>query len=277
MFGVMMMHPALLAYALLTDAVARLRDRAKWLDRKPLVMTIVEEAWESYGVNKHVSNVDVASFAAMVTRDYRVDVASPPECGCIRPDAAGFNCRHGNNVPYHFIETMARIAHQGVMADIDTITGDLASVKSVVANYHDGMSDGIHLIAIETRKERERREREERRRELEGAAAKFAQAHNVKPASFAFIRAVERAVSSVRERRDHERGHEARMEHWAACMHSGAGSSVFFDDINYTEGLLTGQVDDLQDILAWMHDACPLLMAAYDEHKRRRARKHRYG
>jgi len=91
-------------------------------------------------------------------------------------------------------------------------------------------------VWVGTAEQHEAMEADEERRRLEKLAGKIAKAAKVGVDSLAFLRVVDEHIQRAeRERADWNSG-EIRAEQWAACMHSGAGQSAYFDDLNFENG-----------------------------------------
>jgi hypothetical protein len=72
-------------------------------------------------------------------------------------------------------------------------------------------------------------------------------------------------LDKIRGEQEHWNNPEVRAEQWAACMYSGAGRDVYFDDLNFENGRYEGRRDTIHDVMDWLGENCPLLMAQYRE------------
>lgn len=124
-----------------------------------------------------------------------------------------------------------------------------------------------------TKEEYAEHERERRREELEGLAKRLAAKFKVKLSSIAFIEKLYEAIDIINGDREHWNNPEVRAEEWAACMYSGGGSDVYYDDLNFVNNRYSEQCTDLWDILDWLREECPLLMCKYEEKKLREENK----
>lgn len=141
----------------------------------------------------------------------------------------------------------------------------IGDVSSMYRDMNDHDWGGCSFIG--TVEDYEKRQQEERRAELETAAAVFAQSHNVRSGSMEFIAAVEAEIERVRDQQEEWNNPERRMEEWAACQHTGGGSEVYFDDLNFENGRYASRRESLFGIMEWLEQNCPLLMAKYRETK----------
>lgn len=171
---------------------------------------------------------------------------------------------------YHDKTTVEKVAHS-LTEDRWYKVGDLKEIntlKQLESAYHDAMDNGGgRLVYLKTAEVHEKIMEEQRRKNLEQSAKHFAASNKVKVGTFEFIRAVERAIQKLAYRSERWNDGETRMEEWAACMYSGAGRETYFDDLNYVNGQLGGERDDLEGIMDWLQSECPLLMAKYEEMK----------
>lgn len=110
---------------------------------------------------------------------------------------------------------------------------------------------------------------DEERRRLEKVATKIAKAAKVGIDSLAFLRVVDEHITRAEQEQADWNDGETRAEQWAACMHSGAGQSTYFDDLNFENGRYSSYVNDLQAIKNWLAEQCPLLFAQYNEQQRK--------
>lgn len=147
--------------------------------------------------------------------------------------------------------------------------GDLAKITGIGylrEMYSDAMSsEYISMIHLMTEEDHLKAETEERRKRLEKSASEFASRNGVTFGTMEFVHEVQRHINHIRDQRSSWNSGEARMERFGACMVSGAGSDVFFDDNNFENGRFSGRECDLEEIFEWLRDQCPLLMAQYQE------------
>lgn len=122
----------------------------------------------------------------------------------------------------------------------------------------------LYLLTVE---ESEKRERDEKRKKMESYASQFAYSHNVGVNSLEFIEAIHNELERVASEREHWNNPEVRMEQWAACLYAGVGSEVYFDDLNFENGRYDSRKTTLHDLLDWLGEACPLLMAQWNERR----------
>lgn len=118
-----------------------------------------------------------------------------------------------------------------------------------------------------TKETYEKRKREKRREELESTAKELAAQFKVKLSSLEFIEKLHEAIRGVEYGREEWNNPERRAEEWAACMYSGVGSDVYYDDLNFENGRFSERMDEYYDILEWLEEECPLLMCKYEEMK----------
>lgn len=116
-----------------------------------------------------------------------------------------------------------------------------------------------------TRRDYEERKREEERKRLEHAASDIAARHRVQPGTMEFLAAVEAEIQAADDAHSAWNDPETRMEHWAACMYSGAGRDAYFDDLNFENGRMESRADLAASVLEWCRKATPLLYAQYCE------------
>lgn len=122
-------------------------------------------------------------------------------------------------------------------------------------------------IFFGTEEEYYEKKREERREELESTAKELAAKFKVKLSSLEFIEKLHEAIDGVRDDQEQWNNPERRAEEWAACMYSGGGSDVYYDDLNFENGRYNDRINDYYDILDWLREECPLLMCKYEEMK----------
>lgn len=132
--------------------------------------------------------------------------------------------------------------------------------KQIAESYCEDMFFG-------TVKEYDEMKREERREELESTAKELAAKFKVKLSSLEFIEKLHEAIDGVRDDQEQWNNPERRAEEWAACMYSGGGSDVYYDDLNFENGRYNDRINDYYDILDWLREECPLLMCKYEEMK----------
>jgi hypothetical protein len=126
------------------------------------------------------------------------------------------------------------------------------------------------LTGKQAKKQKDEKEYEE----MEAAAQCFAADCGHKLGTKEFIRALDKAVHKVKERREHWNNPEVRMEEWAACMYTGGGSEVYFDDLNYVNGRFESERRSLDQVWEYLERKFHILMMRYHEAKaRRQARK----
>jgi len=118
-----------------------------------------------------------------------------------------------------------------------------------------------------TLEEYKKKESESQRERLERVASSFARKHKVGMGSLEFIRAIHEEIERVECQREQWNNPEVRMEEYAACRFSGAGTDTYFDDLNYVNGQHDSNISELYAILDWLGECCPLLMAQYHEMK----------
>lgn len=125
-------------------------------------------------------------------------------------------------------------------------------------------NDYVSFVSLLTVEQHEAERQEKRRKELETTAAAFAARHNVGVATLEFIDALQRHLEHVEGYREQWNSGERRAEEWAA--HRFAGSSeAYFDDLNYVNERCSGESRTLRDVLEWLGENCPLLMAKWNE------------
>lgn len=110
-------------------------------------------------------------------------------------------------------------------------------------------------------------QREEWRRKLEKRASEVAKKHGVTVNSMAFIEAVSAELHALVEREEQYDSHESRMEEWGRHREAGVSTEVYYDNRNYTHGQFEKAMEDLEDILEYISEQCPLLWAQYQESK----------
>lgn len=141
----------------------------------------------------------------------------------------------------------------------------------VIASYRDFYDDIANgysgIIGIYTEEQYKEEKQEERRKELEVLAGELARKNKVRLDSFEFIRLVEEKIEEVEYQQKSWNNPERRMEEWAACRYAGVGQDVYFDDLNFENSRYNERQGTYRDILAWLGENCPLLMAKYKEEK----------
>ena len=143
---------------------------------------------------------------------------------------------------------------------------DWATLRSTY--YEACESEWGRLDQLLTNEESDSYEREEKRKAMESFAGQFAHSHNVGVNSMEFIHAIHVELGRVRDQQEHWNSGEARMERMGACiaeLGSAYGSEIFFDDNNFENGRFGEHTTTLSDLLDWLGEACPLLMAQYAE------------
>lgn len=141
------------------------------------------------------------------------------------------------------------------MMDRENITDFTIAESSVEDQY------------LGTKEQYEKHERERRREELESAAKELAAKFKVKLSSLDFIEKLHEAIRGVEYQQESWNNPERRAEEWAACMYSGGGSEVYYDDLNFENGRYHNRIESYYDILEWLEEECPLLMCKYEELK----------
>ncbi len=139
---------------------------------------------------------------------------------------------------------------------------NVADLMPAMAEAIEG--DYVYLVFFGTPAEAEGYRLEERRKELEPIASELARRYRVKIDSHAFVDAIHAELGIVREEQDQWNHPEVRMEQWAACRMGGYGQDLYFDDLNFENGRYGARRDELHDILEWLGEACPLMMATYN-------------
>lgn len=125
-------------------------------------------------------------------------------------------------------------------------------------------SEWGRLLHLETPEEQTERQQDERRRELEQLASGIARKHGVRCDSLEFIRIVHQEIESVDYERERWNSGERRMEEWAAHRYAGTTES-YFDDLDYVNHRIGDRSRDLNDVLTWLSQTCPLLWAKWEE------------
>ena len=149
---------------------------------------------------------------------------------------------------------------------------ELAKIKNVkeLGEFYGGEFDYDPLIFFGTAEERKRRDAEKRRKELEGLASQIAHEYNVGINTLEFLSVVEKQIANIGYEQEQWNNPEIRMEQAAACYHalgSARGQEVYFDDLNFENGRYNSYRDDLEGILEWIGENCPLLWAQHEERK----------
>lgn len=150
--------------------------------------------------------------------------------------------------------------------DLDLIN-DVKTISDLGNSLMDDLRDEC-LIFFGTSEEYTKHKAEKRRQELESAASQIAMHHNIKVNSLEFIGVVEKQIADVDYAQERWNDDEIRMEEWAAHMHSGS-RDAYFDDLNFVNGHYEHNRDQLENILEWVSENCPLLWAQYEEQKLR--------
>lgn len=147
----------------------------------------------------------------------------------------------------------------GLTANVKT----LRDIGQMVAEMYDGDS---RMCFFGTRADYDKKRAEERRKELEGVAKRFAADNGIMIGTFDFIRKVEEAIYGVALRQRDFNSGEQRAERYAACMFAGCRES-FWSDNDFENDRFSSRRDNLEGILEWLREECPLLMAKYEEMK----------
>lgn len=243
------------------NAIDRLRAR---LGDFALIMTTVDED-EDGRTFSHQGNVDLDSFVdIMISSHY---ARRDPECGCVGDGEENIWCPHDERLP------SAQVSFE--MAERVSEIDAIKTVKDVASWLHESYdpSGYVHVLSVLTPKQHVKRNAEARRKELEQVAGSLANKYNCKLDSFAFIRHLKREVKQIERQREQWNNPEVRMEEYAAHMYAGS-RDAYFDDLNFENDRYSERSRTLTDVLAWLGENCPLLMAQYRE-RQIKMRKHK--
>ena len=148
----------------------------------------------------------------------------------------------------------------------------LSDLYEIIA-YHNGSESDGGTAFVESPKVYRKRTEKEERRACEELAGEICRRYKVKPDSIDFIHAARkhyrRIINSERHFRDDP---EMRAERYGRCMANGCRDS-FFEDNDYSSGLIHDASDKLARLLSYLRKHCPLLMAQYKEQQLRKRRR----
>lgn len=142
-----------------------------------------------------------------------------------------------------------------------------------ILSYYTGNVEGDGSFcnaAVITSEENKKQVAENEYNRIEESARNFADSCGHKIGSVQFINALNKAVRHVRDERAQWNSGERRMEEWAACMYSGAGREVYFDDLNFENGRYSSRLASLKDVWDYMERKFPIMMLRYQEWKARK-------
>ena len=105
-----------------------------------------------------------------------------------------------------------------------------------------------------------KRQEEERRQRLEGFAAQIARSYRIKAYSPEFIEACHSELARFQDYRE-------GMREDGLCIGWGVTPEQWFDEFNESQG----DSARIHELLDWLEEKCPLLMAQYHEGQARRA------
>ncbi len=118
--------------------------------------------------------------------------------------------------------------------------------------YRETIENGELITVEENTKKRE----SARRDRLERAATGIASASGLKVASTEFVDHLYSLIEGVRDQRN-------GMREDGLCIGFGATAEQWFDDHNY----LGGQIGEINELIEWLDEFCPLFMMRYREEK----------
>jgi hypothetical protein len=151
-----------------------------------------------------------------------------------------------------------------------TVPTTVEEMKEIFLNENEHDYGHVRLMSVKDMK-KEKADAEYAR--IERAAQAFAGRCKAKLGTMAFLAALDREVNKLAHRRERWNDGETRMEEWAACMYSGAGSETYFDDLNYVNGQMDSEAASLEDVYAYIERKFPILFMRYQERKARKAKK----
>ena len=151
-----------------------------------------------------------------------------------------------------------------------TVPTTVEEMKEIFLNENEHDYGHVRLMSVKDMK-KEKAQKEYAR--IEQAAQAFAGRCKAKLGTMEFLAALDREVNKLAHRRERWNDGETRMEEWAACMYSGAGSETYFDDLNYVNGQMDSEGASLQDVYAYIERKFPILFMRYQERKARKAKK----
>ena len=102
--------------------------------------------------------------------------------------------------------------------------------------------DGVHFISLLTEPEAKKRRREKEYKRMEAIASGFAAECGHGICTWGFLRELDCAIRRVKSAREVWNNPEVRMEEFAACRYAGVGSEVYFDDLNFENGVTTARL-----------------------------------
>lgn len=151
-----------------------------------------------------------------------------------------------------------------------TVPTTVEEMKEIFLNESESDYGHVRLMTVKDMK-KEKADAEYRR--IESAAQSFAAKCGKSMGTMAFLAALDREVHKLAYRRERWNDGETRMEEWAACMYSGAGSETYFDDLNYVNGQMDSEGASLEDVYAYIERKFPILFMRYQERKAKKSKK----
>lgn len=128
--------------------------------------------------------------------------------------------------------------------------------------------EGIH-VSMYDKKGWAEYEEKKLREEAEPVVAMICQKYNVKPSSLAMVKALHRHYKGIQDsERDFRDNPERRAERWMDASYSDS-TEGFWEDNDYASTQIVDADDKLQTAMRYLHRYCPLLMARWDEKRKK--------
>lgn len=147
--------------------------------------------------------------------------------------------------------TIGDILSEGEWEDDDISEG--VTVDEIVSLINQGEYQYVRTLASY---EKERAEKE--RMEIEHVAADFARKCGHGVGTVGYIKAIRAAITRHQDEVEVAFSGESKMERMAACQFAGCGGS-YYEDEDYIQSKYSQDYENLQRVLTWIEDNCPLL------------------
>lgn len=169
---------------------------------------------------------------------------------------------------YQYRYTVREILSK-IVEEYDYKVGDISTIKTVGhlhEMYEYTLDDSTQLVYFLREEDAIKEENENRRIKLERYAKDFAKECGYNIGTFEFINKLEERLGRVRGEREDFNSGEAKRERWMDYSYAGCRDSYWTDN-DFENGRYGARETHLEDILDWLHEECPLLMAKYKEHQ----------
>lgn len=153
--------------------------------------------------------------------------------------------------------------------EYDYKVGEISGIKTLGhlrESYEYTLDDSAQLVYFLRDEDYDKEMKEQRRIKLEKHAKDFAKECGYNIGTFEFIEKCEERLGRIQEEREDFNSGEAKRERWMDYSYAGC-RNVYWSDNDFENGRYNKREKHLEDIMDWLHEECPLLMAKYKEHQ----------